>query len=175
MLKLSNNHIQKIGAGTTTTSIGDEISFVSFDNSTPTVASYDGTNIQAVFFPQPSNDPNVSLYFVTFEQNGSIGDMALFIGIQQLSETTYRASYYDLDNNLVAQFDADSVNISNINTFALVPPSNATFGWWGRWTACASNGLNNLTTYPVAGIACMIFVGPCAGGLVVFCAFNATF
>ena len=158
-----------------------DISYISFDNPTPYVQSYDGTDIQAVFFPQQSSNPNITVSFVTFERNGLMGDMAMFVGIEQISATVNRAYYYDLDGNVVAQFDGDTNgNISNIVTYPSIPPSTDKIGWWGRWASCVVDGFTSFLdkTRPAnvaLGLACAYFAGPCVAGAVLGCAAAATF
>jgi hypothetical protein len=161
----------------TTNSISDPLSDMSFDN--PTTASYVGSDIQAVLFEQPNSVPGNTFSFVTFTQNGLLGDMAMIVQSEQLSSTLFRASIYDLDYNLIGQFLADNGQAYNFQGFDPPPPVTSVNGWWGRWGHCIANAFNGFfdgnPIHAAAGLACTYFAGPCIVGGSLGCAASATF
>lgn len=146
---------------------------------TPTLTSYEGSDIQATIFEQPSSTPGNTISFVTFQQNGLLGDMAMIVQVEQLTSTQARSSFYDLDYNLVGQFISDQGVVSGFQGFETLPPSTQTLGWWGRWGSCLRNGFNSFTdgnpVHAAAGLICWSWGAPCAVGAALGCAAAATF
>lgn len=98
-LKLRNVKTnQKIKTNGTSANFIDDTQSLTFDNGL--LAIYENSAVQAVIFEQPNSLPGNTFSFVTFQQNGLVGDMAMFVQVEQLSSTQYRSSFYDLDYNL---------------------------------------------------------------------------
>lgn len=86
-----------------------------------------------------------------------------------------RSYYYNLDYQLVGQFDYENETFSNIYTFDPTP-INATNGWFSRWTSCLTQNMNDMVyKKPLVGVACIIFGPSCGAGLLTGCAAAATF
>ena len=138
-----------------------------------------GSDIQAVIFEQPGSTPQNTISFVTFQQNGLIGDMAMIVQVEQLTSTQARSSFYDLDYNLVGQFISEDGNLSNFQGFDPPPPSTITLGWWGRWASCIGRGFSSFVDgnpiHAAAGLVCVAWGPQCAVGAALGCAAAATF
>ncbi|MEK7199506.1 MAG: hypothetical protein AAB212_06265 [Bacteroidota bacterium] len=117
--------------------------------------------------------------FATFQQNGLLGDMAMFVQVEQLTSTQARSSFYDLDYNLVGQFISDQGVLSGFQGFETPAPTTQTLGWWGRWGSCLRYGFNTFTdgnpVHAAAGLVCWAWGAPCAVGAAIGCAAAATF
>jgi hypothetical protein len=145
-----------------------ELFFLTFND--PTIVSYEGTDVQAVIFDQGNGTS-----FVGFQQNGLVGDMGAFISIVHVSSTVSTGYIYDVDYQLVAQFDVENGDMQNISTYNPTP-LNSTNGWFSRWTTCLTNSFNNtVNKAPLLAVACAYFAGPCMAGLLTGCAAAATF
>ena len=156
--------------GTQTNTFAIAINQELVDLNFPMYVSYEATDITAVLFDQGNGTA-----FVCFTQNGLVGDMAAFITTESISSSMTRSYYYNLDYQLVGQFDYENETFLNIYTFAPTP-INATNGWFSRWTGCLTQNMNDMVyKKPLAGVACIIFGPSCGAGLLTGCAAAATF
>jgi len=178
-LKSKNGIIRKSGmqSNSSSSDFSDVNQSLTFDNGQ--MASYENTSVQAIIFEQPNSLPGNTFSFVAFQQYGLIGDMAMYIQVEQLATNQSRASYYDLDYNLVAQFIVEDGIPSNFQGFPPQQASTAKKGWWGRWGSCVSAGFNSFFNgnplNAAAGLTCVAFGPACAAGGAVGCAAAATF
>lgn len=139
------------------------------------ISEYEGTTMKSITVPLTEDTK-----YVTYTDKGLLSEVELLIKVSNLGNNTYKADYFDIDNNLLGWVKVENGII--VDSYGFTGDNNAnsnirTNGFVKRWGKCVGVNMQLMSSGTAHGsayaIGCIIFSVECGAGLAIGCAIGA--